>query len=87
MSTLIINKINNDNIEELDVKRLYPSMLGLEIIQNCPKCDSIHKWEPHFGNYFSYITLGKKFEKNLYCSECDYEWVEILKISVAIEIK
>ena len=72
-------KISGNITGDLEVKRF--CMDGLIIILTCPVCGKI------FNNdqYLNYPEMNKIFDFDCYCTNCEHEWVEKIRLNVNIE--
>ncbi|HEY5563413.1 MAG TPA: hypothetical protein VIK72_16965 [Clostridiaceae bacterium] len=66
---------------ELDIKRFY--LEGVEIECICPKCKVTFEYD----QYLSYPSVNEVMEIDLYCPDCDHEWMEEIKLSIGITSK
>lgn len=63
---------------ELEIKRMY--LEGVTINCTCPKCDNKFIYD----QYLSYPDINKTMEMEFYCSECNYDWLEKITLSMKI---
>ena len=63
-------------------KRTY---LPFRIHFSCPNCETPHARDLSGPNYLSYPTWNEEFEMDMYCDECDHEWVELMKLTVGLK--
>lgn len=68
---------------EIDVKRFY---FPFKFDAPCPKCLCIVHQDFN-RDYISFPEVNKESDLDMYCDECDYEWVVKYKIGMSIEVK
>ena len=69
---------NNYMVSELDIKRFY---LPCDLIVTCPKCGAVIEHD----QYVSFPIANKPFNLDLYCFECEHEWIKEVKIVLGLE--